>query len=77
MEKKICPLTCLKFVLNSIKTVCVCTSETAAHNFCNACNEMLGVGYFAKGYSSTAFASSFVMKTHIQKKWESANKFLF
>jgi len=38
---------------------------------------MLGVGYFAKGYSSTAFASSFVMKTHIQKKWESANKFLF
>jgi len=27
MEKTICPLPCLKFVLNSIKTVC--TSETA------------------------------------------------
>jgi len=23
----------------------VCTSETAAHNFCKACNETLGVGY--------------------------------
>jgi len=28
-------------------------------------------------YVSTVFASSFVIKTHIQKKWESANKFLF
>ena len=32
--------------------------------------------YFAKDYLSTVFASSFVMKTYIQKKWESAIKFL-
>jgi len=32
--------------------------------------------YFAKYYLSTVFASSFVMKIHIQNKWESANKFL-
>ena len=62
---------CAEFNKNS-----VCTSETAAHNFCNACKETLGVAlYFAKDYLSTVFASSFVMKTHIQKKWESANKF--
>jgi len=30
--------------------------------------------YFATYYLSTVFASSFVMKTHIQKKLESANK---
>jgi len=29
---------CTEFNINS-----VCTSETAAHNFCNACNETLGV----------------------------------
>jgi len=29
MEKTICPLSCLKFVLNSIKKC-----ETAAYNFC-------------------------------------------
>ena len=32
--------------------------------------------YFAKYYLSTVFAGSFVMKIHIQNKWESANKFL-
>jgi len=32
---------------------------------------------FAEDYLSTVSASRFVTKTHIQKKWESANKFLF
>jgi len=32
--------------------------------------------YFAKDCFSTVFVSIFVMKTHIQKTWESANKFL-
>jgi len=32
--------------------------------------------YFAKDYLSTVFASSFVVKTHNQNTWESANKFL-
>ena len=63
---------CAEFNKNS-----VCTSKTAAHNFCNACNETLGVAYFAKDYLSAVFASRLVTKTHIQKKWESANKFLF
>jgi len=51
------------------KKLCVCTSETAAHNFCNTCNETLGVAYFAKDYLSTVFASSFVTKAHIQNTW--------
>jgi len=52
------------------------TSETAAHNFCNTCNETLGVAYFDKDYLSSVFVSSFFCETHIQNTWESANKFL-
>jgi len=72
MEKTICPLYCTEFNESS-----VCTSETAVHNFCNACNETVGVAYFARDYLSPVSASTFVMKTPVQKKWESANKFLF
>jgi len=39
MEKTICPLPRLKFILNSIKK-CACTKETAARNLCI---ERLGV----------------------------------
>ena len=60
---------CTEFNRNS-----VCDSEARVHNFCNACNQTLGVLCW---WLSTVFASSFVMETHIQNKWERTNKFLF
>jgi len=69
MEKTICPLPCLKSVLNSTKTVCV--PEKISATLATRRWE-----YFANDYLSTDFAISFVMKTQIQNMWESANKFL-
>jgi len=74
MEKTICPLPCLKFVLNSIKTVCV---PVKLQRMISATLATRRLDCFAEDYLSTVSASRFVTKTHIQKKWESANKFLF
>ena len=50
----------------------MCTNETAAHNFCNACNETLGVAtltnYFAKDYLSTGFCKQFCYENPYSKE---------
>ena len=70
MEKTICPLPYLKFALNSIKTVCV---PVKPQRIISARLATRRYEYFAEDYLSTVFGSSFVMKIHIQKKWEKAS----
>jgi len=73
MEKIIRPLPCLKFVLNSMITMCV---PLKPQRIISATLAKRRLEYFVKDDLSTVFASSFIMKTHIKKKRESANKFL-
>jgi len=56
MEKTICPLPCLKFILNSIKNV----HAPMKHAGCNLCSERLEV--LCYGRSLNCFFKSFVMK---------------
>jgi len=72
MEKTICPLPRLKFILNSIKNV---HAPIKPQRVISAAR---GWEYFAKDYLWTVFPVV-RCETHrlVQKRWESAKKFLF
>jgi len=72
MEKTICRLPRLKFILNSMKYVHVPVKPQ------RVISATRGWEYIAKDYLWTVF-QEFCYETHrlIQKRWESANKFLF
>ena len=73
MEKTICPLCCLKFILNSIKNVHAPMKPQRVISVARGWENV------AKDYLLTVFFQEFCYEIHrlIQKRWASAKKFLF